>query len=367
MWQIMINSQRPVDTWINIFGEAGSRGEYMDGYSEQSMEERCRQDYNWENIFSLDAFASERAAMMSHLYGNEQLWEHVCMVAFAEHYVFGNDGNLTSKPYHMFMRQKHTRPIFGGVVFQNWQSCNDDGIERKLSAFKEKGIDYVRLECNLGSADDIGGPAQLTDNPLFHERFDRLAKAAKDCQNQGMVPLVLLQMPWREPDDSYQYFDKAVKAFAGALKNARVEPKRLLFETRPPIGMSAREETGLKSTTRTLLGLEIGQKMFSTIDQAFDGDTIAGFCVAGGSTKGDDPTAMQDDTQNAVRQGMRQCAKRQWGYDLCFWEMGAKLMLQPKVGQLWKNNQSGRDAARELFLVNAEDMADEIKAEIVNS
>jgi hypothetical protein len=38
-------------------------------------------------------------------------------------------------------------------------------------------------------------------------------------------------------------------------------------------------------------------------------------------------------------------------------------MLQPKVGRLWRHNgQDGRDAARELFCVNARDMADEIKA-----
>jgi len=72
---------------------------------------------------------------------------------------------------------------------------------------------------------------------------------------------------------------------------------------------------------------------------------------------------MQDDTQDAVRQGIRSKAAEEWGYDLCFWEMGAKLMLQPKVGRLWRHNgQAGRDAARELFCVNARDMADEIKA-----
>ena len=40
--------------------------------------------------------------------------------------------------------------------------------------------------------------------------------------------------------------------------------------------------------------------------------------------------------------------------------MGAKLMLQPKVGRLWGQSQAGRNAARELFRVNAEDMAEEI-------
>ena len=73
---------------------------------------------------------------------------------------------------------------------------------------------------------------------------------------------------------------------------------------------------------------------------------------------------MEDDTQNAVRQGMRQCARRRWGFDVCFWEMGAKLMLQPKVGRLWGHTQAERDAARELFRVNAEDMAEEIVVEM---
>ena len=179
-----------------------------------------------------------------------------------------------------------------------------------------------------------------------------------------MVPLVLIQVPWREPRVSNDYFRQAVNSFAAALKNARVESKRLLLETRPPIGVSAREEKGSRVNTRQSLGLQTGRMMFETIKEAFGGDTIAGFCVAGGSTKGGLPTAMEDDTQNAVRQGMRQCARQQWGYDVCFWEMGAKLMLQPKVGRLWGKSQSGRDAARELFRVNAEDMADEIKTSL---
>ena len=40
--------------------------------------------------------------------------------------------------------------------------------------------------------------------------------------------------------------------------------------------------------------------------------------------------------------------------------MGAKLMLQPKVGRLWGHTQAERDAARELFRLNAEDMAREV-------
>ena len=106
--------------------------------------------------------------------------------------------------------------------------------------------------------------------------------------------------------------------------------------------------------------------MFEVIQQAF-GDTIAGFCVAGGSTKGDIPLAMEDDTQNAVRQGIRQGAQAQWSYDVCFWEMGAKLMLQPKVGRLWGHTQVERNAARELFRVNANDMAEEIATPLAYS
>ena len=72
---------------------------------------------------------------------------------------------------------------------------------------------------------------------------------------------------------------------------------------------------------------------------------------------------MEDDCQHAVRQGMRQCARVKWGYDLCFWEMGAKLMLQPEVGRLWGDDRrGGPDAACELFRANAEGLADEIKA-----
>lgn len=175
---------------------------------------------------------------------------------------------------------------------------------------------------------------------------------------------MLIQVPWREPGDSNYYFDRTAKSFAGALRSAGVESRKVIFETRPPIGLSAQAEKGMKGSARISLGLETGRKMFEAIHEAFGGDTIAGFCVAGGSTKGDLPTAMEDDTQNAVRQGIRSCARQTWGFDVCFWEMGAKLMLQPKVGRLWGNGQGGRDAARELFRVNAGDLADEIKAGI---
>jgi len=373
MWQ-MLDTQPPMQAWRIIFGENGERGEYMDGYSKQSMIERCIEDYKWERTFSSpDSFASERADMMSHLYDNEQLWKYVSMVAFAEHYVLTDDDGEeeTVKPFNTFQAHKHSQPpeepIFSGVVLSDWQSYDEDGIDEKLAVFKKKGIDYVRLECNLGSADDIGGAAQLADKPMFRARFGMLAEAAKRCQTQEMVPVVLIQVPWREPgDDSNEYFEQAIQSFADALKDATVESKRVVLETRPPIGVSAQEEKGLPMTTRISLGLETGRKMFEVIEEAFHGDTIAGFCVAGGSTKGDLPTAMEDDTQNGVRQGMRNCAQQRWGYEACFWEMGAKLMLQPKVGRLWGNTQSGRDAARELFRVNAEDMADEIKAGVPN-
>lgn len=162
-----------------------------------------------------------------------------------------------------------------------------------------------------------------------------------------------------------------MKSIANELQMVGVDCNKVFLETRPPIGISAQEEEGMSTILRQEVGLKTGQTMFDAIKIAFQGgattysrsNNIAGFCVAGGSTKGEFPTAMQDDTQNAVRQGIRSKAAEEWGYDLCFWEMGAKLMLQPKVGRLWRHNgQAGRDAARELFCVNARDMADEIKA-----
>ena len=352
------------DAWKYIFGQNGQRGEYMDGYSAKAMLQRCTDDYKWGNKFSSEDIPSERAKMMSHLYDNNALWEHVCMVAFAEHYVI-TDCKDISKPYDTFKRQKHSQPdrlpIFSGVAFSNWHMYDEDGTEQKLKTFKKNGIDYVRLECNLGcSVDDIQAPEQLSNNILFKTRFNQLSSTAKACQEKEMVPLVLLQVPWRE-GDAINYFEQAVTSFAGSLRNTKVESNGLFFETRPPIGISAQEERGMSASDRVSIGLATGQKMFDIIEEAFGGDTIAGFCVAGGSTKGNVPTAMEDDTQNAVRQGIRQGAQRKWGYDLVFWEMGAKLMLQPKVGRLWDKTSGRRDAARELFSVNAEDLADEIQ------
>ena len=89
---------------------------------------------------------------MSHLYANEQLWTHVCMVGFAEHYVL-NHGTGTediAKPFDTFQRQKRSRPpeapIFGGVVLQSWQDDADGVVEHKVGAFKEAGVDYIRFQ-----------------------------------------------------------------------------------------------------------------------------------------------------------------------------------------------------------------------------
>ena len=371
MWHVLGGDAEPSSeslAWKTIFGEHGERGEYMDGYSKDAMFQRCQEDYKWQTKFAPETFLSERADMMSHLYDNDRLWNHVSMVAFADHYVLENEEETTIKPFETFRRQKDSqpqdRPIFGGVVLSDWeQQQQAEGIDQKLKAFRQKGIDYVRLGCDFGSIIDIGVPAELVNNPLFRERFARLAKAAKACQDQEMVPLILLQFPWRDPEVSEDCFEHAAESFARALRKAGVEPKRVLFETRPPIGLSAQQERGLSGSERKHLGLETGQKMFEATEKALG--PVAGFCVAGGSTKGEFPSAMEDDTQNAVRQGMRMRAKQAWGYDLCFWEMGAKLMLQPKVGRLWRNGSSGKDAARELFQINAEDMADEIRAGIV--
>lgn len=358
----------------------------MDGYSKQAMEERCLEDYGWRQMTeevtdtdedrssssssSSEALASERAAMMSYLYDDDRLWEHVCMVAFAEHYVLtGNDEGQTSRPYAAFSKKRVSRPegappIFGGVVLTGWQSTDDnDEVERKLSTFRKMGIDYVRLECNMGTEDDVGEASRFIEDPLFTARFDRLAEIARRCQKREMIPLVLLQVPWRDTrrDSTFDHFDRSVRALAASMERANVEPRRTLLETRPPVGLSAQEESDLDGTKRTSLGLNVGERMFEVLADVFDDDGgVAGFCVAGGSTKGARPTAMEDDTQNAVRQGMRQRARRKWGRDLCFWEMGAKRMLQPEVGRLWGSTDAGRDAARELFLANAKDMADEI-------
>ena len=364
MWQLLEDDER-ARAWTTIFGAKGERGEYMDGYSEQAMLDRSEEDYKWRSKFLPQSFASQRAKMMSHLYDNAELWDYVSMVGFAEHYVLPSRDDDIAMPFRTFQRQKQLqpaqKPIFSGVILRDWQTTNTEAVEQKLTAFKEKGIEYIRLECNLGSAHEIGEAAQLMCNEVCCTRLSRLADVAQRCQRHELVPLVLLQVPWREPgEESSAYFSEAVHALAKATRAAGVDSRRLLFETRPPLTMSAQEEKGLSASMRTSVGLTTGQQMFEVIKVAFGGDTIPGFCVAGGSTKGELPPAMEDDTQNAVRQGIRQRAQEQWGYDLCFWEMGAKLMLQPKVGQLWGQSQVERDAARELFRLNARDMAEEI-------
>lgn len=343
MWQVL---SEDASSWTTIFGKHGERGEYMDGYSKESMLERCLEDYRW-NDNRADMSLVQRADMMSHLYDNEKLWKYVSMVAFAEHYVLDE----TRKPFNTFKRQKESQsePIFCGVVFQGWEKSSS-----KLAVLQEQGIDYIRLECNLG---DIT-PKQLIDGD---PRLKRLAEVAKVCQEHEMVPVLLLQVPWRETG-CIACFQQVIKGLSSAFMEAKVESKLVMLETRPPVGISTQEERELGKTARQSLGLEIGKIMFGAIEEAFHDGTIAGFCVAGGSTKGKMPTAMEDDTQDAVRQGMRQSARRGWGYDVCFWEMGAKLMLQPEVGQLW--GEGKRDAASDLFCTNAQNLANEIKVRV---
>ena len=378
LWQVLSEKPQPL-AWNTIFGECGERGEYMDSYSVQAMIQRCQEDYQWTADFeSNKSLLSERAEMMSHLYDNEPLWEHTSMVAFADHYIVddpdSDSSSISRKPYETFLKHKkmmpQEQPIFGGVVMRDWETPNDDqGIQQTLSTFQKNDIDYIRLECNLGTEQDIGKPEKVASNLAIRDRLQCLANVARACQDQEMVPVILLQFPWRDSDISLPYFEHVVMAFATALQTEGVDPEKIMFETRPPIGMTAQEERGLSGAERISLGLEIGETMFEIMMKAFADHPIAGFCVAGGSTKGAMPTAMEDDTQNAVRQGTRMSARQAWGYDLCFWEMGAKLMLQPKVGRLWNHNKSGPasgcDAARELFCLNAKDLADEIRTELV--
>ena len=347
MWQILTANSNlntnTTTTFQTIFGIDGQRGEYMDGYSQAAMMERCRDDYKWDIEHS--ETSKERVKMMSHLYDNKMLYEYVNMVAFAEHYL--HDDN---KAYQTFVKYKKlqplNQPIFAGVVWDNWQQ---DLQQDDLHLPK---MDYVRMHCNLEVA---------PDNDNTYSLYRRLAVAAKKCQIYEMVPVMLIQVPWRVKNAS-KYFSEAMNTLAKELEIAGVDSNKMILETRPPIGISAQEEEGMVGSMRIELGFQTGQLMFRSIQEAFKGNTIAGFCVAGGSTKGDFPTAMQDDTQNAVRQGIRSCASDTWGYDFCFWEMGAKLMLQPQVGKLYGHNgQAGQDAARELFCVNARDMADEIQ------
>ncbi|KAL3928892.1 MAG: hypothetical protein SGBAC_012445 [Bacillariaceae sp.] len=302
------------------------------------------------------------------------------MVAFAEHYVFpsstttslnDDDTSIFGKPLRTFLQQKENKkePIFAGVVWNDWENSdnsnnlNDDNLpSSKLSRFKQHGIEYVRMHCNLGYVRD--------NEDAFHQLAHALAHAAQQCQAHQLVPLLLLQVPWREfssfetKDSSLRYFQQAIRALATALSDEGVDCSKLILETRPPIGISAQEEREqLDSSQRQALGLQVGKNMFDVLQEELS--PILGFCVAGGSTKGVNPPAMQDDTQNAVRQGIRLAARTTWGYDLCFWEMGAKLLLQPQVGQLW--GEGDKDGARDLFCRNAKAMAEEIQTEIITS
>ena len=63
LWQALDQPDQ-ARAWKSVFGETGERGEYMDGYSESAMFDRCEQDYKWAKKFSPDAFLSERAKMV---------------------------------------------------------------------------------------------------------------------------------------------------------------------------------------------------------------------------------------------------------------------------------------------------------------
>ena len=205
LWHIL--EEQP-QAWNTIFGASGERGEYMDAYGKQAMLDRCMEDYNWGDKFSTREIPAERAHMMSHLYDNAQLWEYVSMVGFAEHYILDlTDDEDVTQPFAVFQKhqgsQPAEKPIFSGVVFDDWQNVASPAAEQKIAAFKEKGIDYIRLHCNFGSADKIGGAAKLAKSPLLAQ----LAEVAHICQKQEMVPLVLIMVPWREPGtDSRDYF-----------------------------------------------------------------------------------------------------------------------------------------------------------------
>ena len=63
LWHLLENQPR-TEAWKTIFGANGERGEYMDGYSEEAMFNRCIEDYKWSSKFSLDTVLSERAKMV---------------------------------------------------------------------------------------------------------------------------------------------------------------------------------------------------------------------------------------------------------------------------------------------------------------
>ena len=63
MWHAL-GAAQPAQAFKTIFGESGARGEYMDAYAKQAMEDRCMEDYKWATAFKMDAFAAERADMV---------------------------------------------------------------------------------------------------------------------------------------------------------------------------------------------------------------------------------------------------------------------------------------------------------------
>ena len=363
LWNILETSDGVAQAFSTIFGMNGERGEYMDGYSPEAMLERCLDDYLWTAAVDEDTNTCQRAVMMSHLYRNTELYKYTTMIAFAEHYIFGHPTKpelLLTLPYQAFQKfqQKQAsteNPIFAGVVWNSWRDSSADTRTEILEKYKSLGVDYVRLECNFGTAEEIGPPSNLASSKLLPQ----LCKCIKLCQRKQLLPIVLIQVPWRH-ERSKSYYDTVLLYLARSLQEQSVETCKLILETRPPMGdLSAQEEASLSSDERIQLGAEIGTQMFETISLCFP-NQIAGFCVAGGSTKGQNPPAMQDDTQNAVRQGIRSSASEKWKYPLCYWEMGAKLMLQPEVGQLFGTAEMKTDEAKELFASNAKALAYEI-------
>ena len=112
------------------------------------------------------------------------------------------------------------------------------------------------MECNIGSVHDIGLAESLFSDDDFVKSFKRLGKSARICQDQEMVPLVLLQMPWRGEEGGgleensgtsssstcTNYFEHGIKGFAQGLERNGVDPTKILLKTRPPLGISEEEE-----------------------------------------------------------------------------------------------------------------------------
>eukprot|EP00747_Dinoflagellata_sp_TGD_P088099 gnl/TRDRNA2_/TRDRNA2_163881_c0_seq4.p1 gnl/TRDRNA2_/TRDRNA2_163881_c0~~gnl/TRDRNA2_/TRDRNA2_163881_c0_seq4.p1 ORF type:complete len:248 (-),score=34.47 gnl/TRDRNA2_/TRDRNA2_163881_c0_seq4:60-803(-) len=206
------------------------------------------------------------------------------------------------------------------------------------------------------------GPLRGSPHLLHHFQLKASRCLRRHMLARWLRDMALIQTPWRQ-EDAKMYFQQAINSFANAAKNNNVDTSRVFLETRPPIGVSAVKEKGLDTTERERLGFETGRVMFEAMRQVFGPTGFLGFCVAGGSTSNPQKSpnaAMEDDTQDAVRQGIRKGARAKWGYDVCFWEMGAKLMLQPEVGQKWGHSKEERDAAQRLFCENAEKLAKEI-------